>query len=88
MAAWLLRKPAIELRWDGQQWWVAEQACAADLMLQTGGWVLVRLRLESGAAELWLAIADAEAGPSWHALLVALRAQVRADSPASQGWAL
>ena len=59
LAATLVRVPAVTLRWDGQQWWLARlarssRAAAAaqidavageiDVALDFGGWMLLRFR--------------------------------------------
>ena len=64
LAASLMRIPAVTLRWDGQQWWLARlagssRAAAAaqidavggeiDVALDFGGWMLLRFRPISAA---------------------------------------
>jgi len=64
LAASLMRMPAVTLRWDGQQWWLARvarssRAAAAaqidatdgeiDVALDFGGWILLRFRPISAA---------------------------------------
>jgi len=59
LAASLMRQPAVSLRWDGQQWWLARlarssRAAAAapvdatagevDVALDLGAWMLLRFR--------------------------------------------
>jgi len=59
LAVSLMRVPAVSLRWDGQQWWLARLARSArvssaaqvdaiagdvDVALDFGGWILLRFR--------------------------------------------
>lgn len=70
------------LRWDGERWWHLPKAGAAhalhglDLMMDLGGWVLLRARCTDGwrgfAPGLWCGISRREAGDSWHGLRLAL----------------
>lgn len=84
----LLRRPAFELLWDGQQWWLAGQPGSVALKLQAGYWVLVQFRRGDGPApEQWLAVSRIGAGPAWHRLLVALCAHAKAEAPSSHDWA-
>ncbi|MBZ8140456.1 hypothetical protein CLD22_11165 [Rubrivivax gelatinosus] len=72
LAGWRLARPlAAELRWDGATWSVDGVAGALDLMLDLGGWLLLRLRPAQGAPR-WLAVSAAEAGLRLHPLRAAL----------------
>jgi len=72
--AWrVLAVPAIELRWDGQQWHAGGDAIEMNLMLLSSRIALVRLRTATRVT--WLAVTAGEAGPAWHALRVALLAR-------------
>jgi hypothetical protein len=70
------------LRWDGQCWWHVPHTGAAhplhrvDLMMDLGGWVLLRARAEQAPGRLvpegWCGVSRRDAGSGWHALRVAL----------------
>jgi hypothetical protein len=80
LAASLMRVPAVTLRWDGQQWWLAglalssSRAAAAaqidsvtgevDVSLDFGAWMLLRFRPASGTRR--------ERRTRWHALRCAV----------------
>nr|WP_207185041.1 hypothetical protein [Rubrivivax gelatinosus] len=72
LAGWRLARPRpAELRWDGSNWSVDAVDGALDVMLDLGGWLLLRLRPAQGAGR-WLAVSAAEAGPRLHPLRAAL----------------
>jgi hypothetical protein len=70
------------LRWDGQGWWHGQPSGAAhplhsvDLMMDLGGWMLLRVRAEPVAGRLlpgrWCGVGRTEAGAGWHGLRLAL----------------
>ncbi len=70
------------LRWDGQGWWSGSDAGAAhplhsvDLMMDLGGWMLLRARAEPVPRRLrpgcWCGIGRHDAGAAWHGLRLAL----------------
>jgi hypothetical protein len=70
------------LRWDGQCWWLVRPLEAAhplhrvDLMMDLGGWVLLRAAAAPGGRRLmpgrWCGISRRDAGTSWHGLRLAL----------------
>ncbi len=70
------------LRWDGAGWSVAPAVQAAtaqvlplgrlDLMLDLGGWMLLRGRPAAGGCARWAGVRSGEVGPVWHGLRVAL----------------
>jgi hypothetical protein len=82
LGLWVLRPMRGSLRWDGQCWWQLDQAGAAkplrrlELMMDLGGWVLLRARAGQGPRRLlpgrWCGISRQDAGSSWHSLRVAL----------------
>jgi hypothetical protein len=86
LGAWLglnaLRPMGGSLRWDGQCWWHVRHAGAAhavhrvDLMMDLGGWVLLRAwdgrGLRRPQPGRWCGIGRQDAGSSWHGLRLAL----------------
>ena len=86
LAAWLgwraLQPMRGVLRWDGQAWWHVPHAEAAhplhsvDLMMDLGGWMLLRARAEPVSRRLrsgrWCGIRHADVGVAWHGLRLAL----------------
>ena len=70
------------LRWDGQGWWHGSDAGAAhplhsvDLMMDLGGWMLLRAQAEPVPRRLrpgrWCGIGHRDAGAAWHGLRLAL----------------
>lgn len=80
--AWRLERPCpVHLFWNGRVWCVGEAEGAVDVMLDLGGWMLLRFHPVAGAVR-WLALARAEAGAAWHPLRSALFA---APDPARAG---
>jgi hypothetical protein len=68
--AWRLAAPrTATLAWDGQAWLLDGQPGTLRLMVDAGGWLLLR------HGRRWLALAAADAGAQWHALRVAVHAQ-------------
>src|SRR5689334_19686349 len=53
-AVLLTRRASVPLRWDGQAWFVGDAACALDVMIDAGPWLLLRLR--GDARDLWLPV--------------------------------
>jgi hypothetical protein len=86
VGAWLglkVLQPMVgALRWDGECWWHLPYAEGAhplhrvDLMMDLGGWVLLRARAERGQRRLlpghWCGISRRDAGHGWHGLRLAL----------------
>ena len=86
LAAWLgwhaVQPMRGMLRWDGKAWWYAQQPEAAhplhsvDLMMDLGGWMLLRARAEPVSRRLqpgrWCGIRHADVGVAWHGLRLAL----------------
>jgi hypothetical protein len=89
--AWLVahanRRAVIELRWDGQVWWLEEparadaDARAADvsIALDLGDWMLLHCRPSSAPEEgpvrrrvRWIPLQRSTLRPHWHALRCAL----------------
>ena len=70
------------LRWDGKGWWHGQHAGAAhplhsvDLMMDLGGWMLLRARAEPVSRRLrpgrWCGIGRRDVGAGWHGLRLAL----------------
>ena len=70
------------LRWDGQAWWHGPHSEAAhplhsvDLMMDLGGWMLLRARDEPVSRRSWpgrwCGMGHRDAGPAWHGLRLAL----------------
>lgn len=89
-AAWTLhRLRAVQLRWDGGQWHLAEQGLeprpgTLDVALDTGGWLLLSFRPEGSGIpwrRRWIPVGRRGAGPHWHAL----RCAVYSPRPAPGG---
>jgi len=71
-AMWRRPRPRpVSLRWDGERWLADGHAGEVNVMLDLGGWMLLRWRPAAGRP-LWLALPAAEAGPAWPALRAAL----------------
>jgi len=77
------------LAWDGEQWRLgtAGDAGSVDVMIDLGGWLLLRHTSHGvGAAPVWLAVSGSAAGAALHGLRLALQARTPAahagiDSP-------
>jgi hypothetical protein len=89
-----LRTPALALRWDGESWWLASPAMAAELSgdvavaLDLGAWLLLRFRavprLAGRPRHVWLPLQRAGLPAQWHALRCALYSpRPRASLPAA-----
>ena len=69
-------RPAPGLRWDGQGWWLGEDAVQPQVTLDLGDWMLLRLRLPGRVrATAWWPLSARRvnaAGTSWPALRSAL----------------
>jgi hypothetical protein len=82
LLAWRLARPRqTELRWDGQAWSADGTKGRLDVMLDLGGWLLVRLRPRSPGAVRWVAVSAAEAGGQLHALRAALYSRPSEAAP-------
>lgn len=82
-AVWVWRRQrpaAAELRWDGQRWTVDGTDAEVDVMLDLGGWLLLRARPAAGAGR-WLPLSRRDAGPAWHALRAALFSRSAPPAP-------
>lgn len=69
------------LGWDGARWWFASDATSnpvdvqtMDVMIDLGGWLLLRARLADGASR-WVAVSRGNASTDHKALCTALYAQ-------------
>lgn len=70
------------LRWDGQGWWHGHPTGAAhplhsvNLMMDLGGWMLLRARAVPTSLGLvpgrWCGVASGDVGAGWHGLRLAL----------------
>ena len=72
---WLAAPSGLELRWTGQKWLAGGVAGRLDVMLDLGGWLLLRLRPEVRAPARWIAVSASEVGSAMHALRVAAYAR-------------
>jgi hypothetical protein len=73
--AWRLTpRRAVQLAWDGQTWSADGQPVRLAVMLDIGGWLLLRLQPGRGP-HAWQPLSAAEAGPALHALRCALYAR-------------
>ena len=85
---WVAPRPCA-LAWDGEQWRLgtAGEAGSVDVMIDLGGWLLLRHTSHGvGAAPVWLAVSGSAAGAALHGLRLALQARTPAahagiDSP-------
>jgi hypothetical protein len=74
---WRLARPVqVRLRWSGQGWEVQApggwQPAALQVMLDLGGWMLLRVRRPAAGRPRWIGVSDAATGPSGHLLRAAL----------------
>ena len=74
------RPQPVELRWDGHAWLAAGEPVEVELMIDLGGWLLLRLGA-AGRRRRWLAVPRREAGAAWHGLRAALYAPASAPKP-------
>jgi hypothetical protein len=73
--------------WDGQLWqvddarrsWLRETGELA-VMVDLGGWMLLRFRPGSGAKAAWFGVGRRDCGAAWHGLRCALFAAPAAQS--------
>jgi hypothetical protein len=87
LAAWVSWRcsiiSAIELLWDGQRWRAGGAEVKPQVMLDLGGWLLLRLNGTDLRTTRWVDVGRAAAGPAWHGLRAALHARAPVDrSPA------
>ncbi len=82
----------VDLRWDGQAWHLGVATgdpVAGDLgvMLDLGGWMLLRFKSIPSSASTWLPVQRRGLEPQWHALRCAVYASrpVAADDDAMGG---
>ncbi|HWP20322.1 MAG TPA: hypothetical protein VNO84_14425 [Burkholderiaceae bacterium] len=83
------RAPAMRLRFDGQRWhWhpLARPARSASgharVMLDLGGWLLLRLQPQTGQADVcWLPVDARDLPAQWHALRCAVYCRTPGDDP-------
>jgi hypothetical protein len=59
------------LAWDGDCWTVDGVPGRLDVMMDLGGWLLLRLRPTAAGHSRWAAVTAREAGPALHGLRVA-----------------
>lgn len=87
LLGWALWRPmAGRLGWDGLAWSLQGPSGAArpllrlQLMLDLGGWLLLRAEFADGArpAMGWAALSAGQAGPAWQGLRLALYARATA----------
>ena len=67
--------PAVVLAWDGRRWTVDGRAGQLAVMIDTGPWMLLRLRVGGQASGHWVAVGARETGAAWHLLRTAVFAQ-------------
>jgi hypothetical protein len=81
--------PAVVLAWDGRCWTVDGRAGQLAVMIDTGPWMLLRLRVDGQASTQWVAVSAREAGPAWHLLRTAVFVQppqtLEADPAGARG---
>jgi hypothetical protein len=74
---------AIELLWDGQRWRAEGAEVEPQVMLDGGGWLLLRLNGTDMRTTRWVDVGRAAAGPAWHGLRAALHARAPVARPPS-----
>jgi hypothetical protein len=78
VVAWLAAAPqARSLAWDGEQWRLgpADHPGTVEVMIDLGGWLLLRHRsTDAAAAPAWLAVSATAGGGAMHGLRAALHA--------------
>jgi hypothetical protein len=74
---WLARRaaPTVVLAWDGQRWTADGNAGALEVTIDLGGWLLLRLRPDTGGRVRWIAVSSSEAGVALHGLRAAAYAR-------------
>ncbi|WP_207184480.1 hypothetical protein [Rubrivivax gelatinosus] len=76
--AWRLAVPrAVDLRWDGSSWSADGAGCRAEIVIDLGRWMLLRL----DAPRRWLALDAREAGGRLHLLRAALYSPAATTPP-------
>ena len=69
------RSESLQVRWSGRRWELHEPAhwrpAALRLMLDLGGWMLLRVQPDGGRPR-WVGASDADIGPAGHLLRAAL----------------
>jgi hypothetical protein len=83
VAAWMAcRCPSVALVWDGQVWSADSQIGTLDVMLDLGGWLLLRLRPDDATRPVqWTPVSRADAGPAFHALRAAVYCRAHQPTP-------
>lgn len=72
LLAWRLAAPRpVALRWDGAEWSADGAPCTAEVSIDLGRWLLLRLTSAEGGTR-WLALGAREAGSRIHLLRAAL----------------
>ena len=80
-AWWRAAPQAVDLRWDGQTWFVAAARGRLQLMVSPGPAMLLRLWPEGGGAPCWVAVTATEAAGAWHALRAAVYSRASEATP-------
>ena len=84
--AWRLARPTPRaLSWDGQCWRLDGREGSVQVMIDLGGWLL--LRVDAGPAtrrRSWAAVSRADAGPALRALRAAVYCRAPEPSPGSR----
>jgi hypothetical protein len=82
LAWWAARTPPIDLAWDGQAWSADGQTGLVEVMLDLGGWLLLRWRPDGGPGPArWIPVSRADAGPAFHALRAAVYCRAYKPTP-------
>jgi len=74
---WRLSGPLQGLRWDGTEWQLdiasgAALAGQAAVMIDLGGWMLLRFQAVAGRPVFWLPVSRRRSPHEWHGLRAAL----------------
>ena len=85
VAAWAWhagRQSPVTLVWDGQAWTANGEAGALEVMIDLGGWLLLRLWPgEARRQARWIAVSRVDAGPAFHALRAAVYCRAYEPTP-------
>ncbi|MDP2006343.1 MAG: hypothetical protein Q8K45_11760 [Rubrivivax sp.] len=81
LAWWLSAGRDVALAWDGQRWTADDVPGRLEVMIDLGGWLLLRLRPGAGGRHRWVAVAAREAGPALHGLRAAAFSRPAESAP-------
>jgi hypothetical protein len=81
--AWrVFRRPPVALLWNGLVWSADGQNGTLEVMIDLGGWLLLRLRPDDASGRaLWMPVSRGDAGPSFHGLRAAVYCRASEPTP-------